>query len=190
MGQSKIIKMKNYNNSLDDLIEQTFSRLGWHFQRIDQKTYNANVKMNMRSWGERIEVIKLSKEEIIVRSNLKFGLVSYGKNRQNIEKFEKMILKIIQEINSQNEFISNVEISKQDESTDFVNKMTKLNDLFINDILTKEEFSERKYQEIMELSKYNVKNNQEEFLFPLIELKDKNILSDDDINLIKKNISN
>lgn len=188
---SKKIIVDDYNVDLNELIEKTFIELRWRYNKVNNNYFEANVKMGLKSNGENVSVNTNSDNEILVKSKLKFGLIDWGKNQNNVQMFEKTLRDILQH-NSKNDFDSSTKdiiIDPYDEES-FINKINKLNKLLLAQILTEEEFQNKKLELINDLN--NVKNtiNREDFLISLIPLKNNNILTQDEILKIKNILNN
>jgi hypothetical protein len=187
---SKKIVVNNNVNNLNELVENTFSEMNWRYKKINSNYYEANVNMGMKSWGEDFSVNINSANELIVKSKLKFGLVDWGKNQNNVQIFESTLLNISQ-LTGHNNLNSSIKknnnVPPEDES--FINKITKLHKLFIAQILTQEEFQIKKKELISNLDISKMGFNKEDFLISLISLKTNNILSQDEILLIKNNLT-
>lgn len=166
----------------DEIIQNTFMHLGWRFERTSEYIYQANANMGLKSFGENIRV-SVNKDNLSVESKSKFALIDWGKNQENVDLFEKTVNKFDNQNNSHQEFQTN---EKNEEN--FVTDIIKTYKLFIADILTMEEFENSKRRRINELDMIASEDDVSNFLFSLIELKNKNILTNEEISIIKKNI--
>ncbi|MGE5683046.1 MAG: hypothetical protein ACM34K_19465 [Bacillota bacterium] len=168
-----------------DLIEKAFEILPWSYQKISDSQYCSRTGYSWKSWAENIVINILGGNCIVVKSICAhFQLIDYGKNRQNVADFENALNQVSRFYTASSEEPS----QKIDLSNDFCEKIKKLNKLFINSMLTAEEY-EAKKQECISKLKSSAPENTEDFLIALIELKDENILSQKDISLIKSQIN-
>jgi len=93
---------------------------------------------------------------------------------------------IIKEFESVHEVQSQAETDKiKIKSMDFVRTMEKTHKLFENELLTREEFQSRKEKLINELYINKIYEQPEDFLTSIISLKEKNILTQEELQKIK-----
>lgn len=71
---------------------------------------------------------------------------------------------------------------------DFVSKLEKYYKLFTNNVITEEEFKENKQKQINNIILYKVAEDPEDFLAVIIDLKTKGVLTDEELQKIKKAI--
>ncbi len=186
MGSSKTITLKKCNIELSELVEKTFLNLRWRYKKLGDNHYKASIGMGLKSNGENFTVV-LNDETLFMESKLKFGLVDWGKNRKNIEIFERTLEKIrgqfqLVEINDS----LNADSFNHEE---FVDKIKKINKLFLAEILTPDEFASKKIDIINSLKEFGNIKNIDDFLISLITLKNNNILTQEEILTIKKEIT-
>jgi len=186
---SKKIELETSFDNLNEIIEETFSNLRWRFQRNNNNFYQANINMGFKSWGEDFSVNIISSKELFIKSKLKFGLVDWGKNQNNVRLFEQTFLNN-SKYNSINKEAKAIDenIRKDSEDT-FLAKLTKLNKLFVAQILTKDEFQDKKKELISNFDSTECELSKEDFLLSLIKFKTNNILTQDDIILIKNKLT-
>ncbi|MGE5683047.1 MAG: hypothetical protein ACM34K_19470 [Bacillota bacterium] len=73
---------------------------------------------------------------------------------------------------------------------DFVDSIKKLDKLFKNELIDNDDHQKRKDKLISELSYKPIDMNPDDFLFELVSLKEQKILTNEEINTIKKYIFN
>ena len=78
--------------------------------------------------------------------------------------------------------------SQKVKCSEFVESLEKYNKLFKNDIISQEEFTNKKQKLINNVVLYKVVENPEDFLSVIIDLKTKEILTQEDLQKIKKAI--
>jgi len=92
------------------------------------------------------------------------------------------------QINSQQLFKESEKQSQKVKCFEFVDSLEKYNKLFKNGIISQEEFTDKKQKLINNIVLYKVVENPEDFLSVIIDLKTKEILTQDDLQKIKKAI--
>ena len=177
-----------YLNNLEEqkqIIEKTLAELGWRFTTDSEKIYKATINANFKSSGENLSIlISDTNKTLIIKSKLKFGLVDWGVNKKNVELFEMKLSEILDKANI-HEGPTNEEQQNEFHNI-FINDLIKIKKLLVADILSKKEFLDKKSSKINELNENPIGCSKEDFLLSLIDLKDKNILDDDDITKIKQ----
>lgn len=78
--------------------------------------------------------------------------------------------------------------SRKVKCVEFVDKLEKYNKLLKNELLTEKEFNDKKQKLINEIVLYKVAENPEDFLSVILDLKVKDILTNEDLQNIKKSI--
>lgn len=100
---SKRIEIQlNYDRTFE-LIFKTLSALAWSITEINKRDgiIKADVSMSLKSWGERIHITcsslspNLSVIEVSSRSRWASTLVDWGKNKENVERFENILSALI-----------------------------------------------------------------------------------------------
>jgi len=187
---SKKIELETSFDNLNEIIEETFNNLILRFQRNNNTFYQANINMGFKSWVEDFSVNIISSKELFIKSKLKFGLVDWGKNQNNVRLFEQTFLNNSKS-NSINKKLKAIDknIMKYSEDT-FLDKLMKLNKLFVSQILTKDEFQDKKKELISNFDSTKCELSKEDFLLSLIKFKTNNTLSQDDILSIKNILNN
>lgn len=189
MSFSKKIELETSLDNINEIIEKTFNTLKWRFKRINNHFYEANTSMGLVSWGEVILVNIISSKELLVKSRLKFGLVDWGKNQKNVHIFVESFFKNSKFLSNNKEIKAVDEnIMKNDKAT-FLEKLTKLSKLLNTQILTQDEFQEKKKKLISDFDFTKYELDKDDFLISLINVKADNILTQDDITLIKNKLT-
>lgn len=88
--------------------------------------------------------------------------------------------------NSQQYFNESEKQSHKVKCVEFVDKMEKFSKLLKNDLITEEEFNNKKQKLINDIVLYKVAENPEDFLTVIVDLKTKEILTQEDLQKIKK----
>lgn len=98
-------------------------------------------------------------------------------------------------IHEQNQIIEQVKnnfkkenelLSKKVKCVEFVDKIEKYSKLLKNDLISEEEFNDKKQKLINDIVLYKVAENPEDFLTVIVDLKTKEILTQEDLQKIKK----
>ncbi len=100
---SKRIEIQlNYDRTFE-LIFKTLSALAWSITEVNKRDgiIKADVSMSLKSWGERIHITcsslspNLSVIEVSSRSRWASTLVDWGKNKENVKRFENILSALI-----------------------------------------------------------------------------------------------
>lgn len=185
---SKAIQINVKKEDLQQIIISTFSDLRWKYKKINDNYYEASIGMGFSTYGENIFLTVKSNNSLFIESKLKiFQLVDWGKNEKNVVAFEDSLQTIIRNNYGDNvqqfsEIKNGISMNKQF----FLEKISKYHRLFDAQMLTEEEFSKNKSELIKKLEDSKQVINTEDLLISLISFKQKNILSKNEIELIKK----
>jgi len=190
MGPSfiKEILLKESHEDVNDLIQKTFIDLGWRYTKTKANHYKSEFLDFGMVWGlgENFTIININNQTLSLCSKSYAHLFDLGKNRSNVEKFEKYLMRNLEQTEFKITEINNKEINKQS----FAEIIAKLYKLFIAEILTEEEFKKKKLLAIKDLRNTNIEIEFEDFLISLIDLKNKNIITQEEVNSIKNILNN
>jgi len=187
----KEIRISIESYDLHRIIRSTFMDLSWNYKHLQDNKYKVSIGMGILTFGENVSITIKNHNCLFIESELKFNqLIDWGKNKDNVLKFEKALQRQIQ--NNYHKLHDNLKEEKPEAYLDehiFLSKLSKFYKLFEADMLTEKEFSKKKYDLINALGTSNLLINGDELLISLISYKKDSILSDDEITLIKKIIN-
>lgn len=84
------VKYNIERDKLIDLIKKALTELRWHYQ-YENYCFKAEVEGGLRSFGEIITVMVNDNSFNIKSRCVKFQLVAWGKNKENVEQFVYLI---------------------------------------------------------------------------------------------------
>jgi hypothetical protein len=167
-------------------VRETLNNLGWNYHIISDNEFLANLGFSIGNWGEKVSITFNEKKLLIKSKSIGPQLLDYGKNKNNVLKFIRELNHTIKK-NSLEEPVGTIptnEISSS-RSSGFIEKILNCFKLFDNNLLSKEEFTQRKNIYFRELKGSDLISQPEDFLISILPLRDKGIIDDSDLKSLK-----
>jgi hypothetical protein len=154
----------------------------------------AKAGVSLFSWGENIPISVMEVSPGLTRVSIistpKTGIMfggafDLGKNRRNIENILEIASKILSlkpSVNTKNN------LHETGNHMDHISSLESSYKLFQNEIITEEEYGNRKFELIKNLSNNVFGKNVDEFLENLLPLLEKGVLSKDELKQIKEDL--
>lgn len=85
--ESKRIQIQRHE--FNQIVKDVLEVLSWNFTEISMEEFNAEIKMNALSWGEKIKIKFLNDGMILAESKCvyPFQCLDWGKNKSNVRTF-------------------------------------------------------------------------------------------------------
>ena len=87
---AKFEEVRRYDmhyNYLSQSAVNALTALGWNYFALSPYQFSIETKLNLASWGEKIDIYIYQDGTVQVRSRCTFQVFDWGKNKKNVTQF-------------------------------------------------------------------------------------------------------